>query len=426
MHMWILYFFVIGISLGMLLIIIITGKINYKFFKKNYKAILSYILVLLTIFFLLISTLKLGHNEAENFLNMYIIFMLSCGASVILVSPIIALLQKHEEQKIIKKYEGQYIIDKFYYYRELVGDISPAILFWLYNKNNDIEDLIVVTYIHMLRKGLIKIKNDKIVRTNVTPNYLHENLLIQYFTGEITKKKLQNNILNYLNQDIKNNNFIYASKKNVNFTECMELIIAWIIITQLIMMPAIVSLIFNGIYLFITYLLAFIAIPIYKGVIKSIHPFFKSDESLQIIAKLNGLKQFYEKFNIINDKSIKEIVLYEDYIIYGIIFNNKGKLNKEAHKLYKQISKLANQNKSIALKEASKMKIIDLDKNEWRAFSITFFIALSSPCLVYLDPQARNAPYMCFLWLLPLSVITIALLASHQNKRKKKKERNLI
>ena len=48
--------------------------------------------------------------------------MLSCGLGIILVSPIIAILQKHEEKKIIKKYEGEYKIDNFYFYRDLIGE----------------------------------------------------------------------------------------------------------------------------------------------------------------------------------------------------------------------------------------------------------------------------------------------------------------
>ena len=55
--------------------------------------------------------------------------------------------------------------------------------------------------------------------------------------------------------------------------------------------------------------------------------------------KLNGLKNFLLDFSTIKERKIKEIALWDYYIIYAIIFNLKGNLDKDVNELYNCISK---------------------------------------------------------------------------------------
>ena len=63
----------------------------------------------------------------------------------------------------------------------------------------------------------------------------------------------------------------------------------------------------------------------------------KTNKALLLNAKLNGLYNYLKDFTIINERKVLEIKLYNDYIIYAIIFNVKGKLNDECLTIYNNI-----------------------------------------------------------------------------------------
>ena len=50
--------------------------------------------------------------------------------------------------------------------------------------------------------------------------------------------------------------------------------------------------------------------------------------------KLNGLKNFLTEFSVINERQIEEITMWDYYVIYAIIFDLKGKLDREVKALY--------------------------------------------------------------------------------------------
>ena len=45
--------------------------------------------------------------------------------------------------------------------------------------------------------------------------------------------------------------------------------------------------------------------------------------------KLNGLKRFIRDFGNFNDKSLREIIIWEDYLLYAIILNESKSLKEE-------------------------------------------------------------------------------------------------
>ncbi len=55
-------------------------------------------------------------------------------------------------------------------------------------------------------------------------------------------------------------------------------------------------------------------------------------------------KKYIHDFSNIKNSELKDIKLWDDYIIYAIIFNNSNKLIKENYKLYRNLYKQANKN----------------------------------------------------------------------------------
>ena len=67
--------------------------------------------------------------------------------------------------------------------------------------------------------------------------------------------------------------------------------------------------------------------------------YLRSKQGKILSDKLNGLKNFLLDFSTIKERKLKEITLWDYYIIYAIIFNLKGNLDKDVNELYNCISK---------------------------------------------------------------------------------------
>ena len=56
----------------------------------------------------------------------------------------------------------------------------------------------------------------------------------------------------------------------------------------------------------------------------------KTEKGKEIYLKLKGLKNYLKDFGNFNDKSLKEISLWNEYILYAIILNESSSLSVEA------------------------------------------------------------------------------------------------
>lgn len=128
-----------------------------------------------------------------------------------------------------------------------------------------------------------------------------------------------------------------GNNKEINSTYIMELFMAWIIIYILITIVPLVGLSSLGIWLFACYFLTFLCMPIYKAIQSKIKFIIRTQKGIEISAKMRGLKRYIEEFSNIQDERIENIELFEDYVIYVIIFDLQGKLNREVKELYMRL-----------------------------------------------------------------------------------------
>ena len=59
-----------------------------------------------------------------------------------------------------------------------------------------------------------------------------------------------------------------------------------------------------------------------------------TEEGKMLHNKLIGLRSFLKEFGRLGEKSIEEIKLWDYYLIYAVLFNMKGNLDKEAYEMY--------------------------------------------------------------------------------------------
>ena len=66
----------------------------------------------------------------------------------------------------------------------------------------------------------------------------------------------------------------------------------------------------------------------------------KTEKGKEIYLKLNGLKNYIKDFGNFDDKSLKEISLWDDYILYVLILNESDNLSSQAKREYNQLVKI--------------------------------------------------------------------------------------
>ena len=89
--------------------------------------------------------------------------------------------------------------------------------------------------------------------------------------------------------------------------------------------------------MFLAYFLTFVSVPIYKKIQAKINPILRKDKALELSGKLKGLKNYINDYSMIKDYGVENINLYDEYVIYAVIFNIRGKLNTECKKIYDNI-----------------------------------------------------------------------------------------
>jgi len=65
--------------------------------------------------------------------------------------------------------------------------------------------------------------------------------------------------------------------------------------------------------------------------------FVKTQKGHELYRKVVGLKNYIKDYSNLSESELKEITIWEDYLIYAIILNDTSKLNKEAKDFYKKV-----------------------------------------------------------------------------------------
>lgn len=66
----------------------------------------------------------------------------------------------------------------------------------------------------------------------------------------------------------------------------------------------------------------------------------KTEKGKEIYLKLKGLKKYLKDFDNFDDKSLKEISLWDEYILYALILNESDNLSSQAKSEYNQLVKI--------------------------------------------------------------------------------------
>jgi len=333
-----------------------------KMSKSKIQRISNIIVILYFVVSVIINTYNLIHedeailifnnlNNIQRILVLGLAILLSFIASLIQNIPIIAIyigerlvLKKYYKQKLdyndLKKYEG--------YYRDLLSEYNVSTLAYIDNFKLDYQSILTAHLLELQNKNMIEIKDNNINIIN-NPTSEVDKLFVDSVVNNkivINESKYQNMIIN----DAINNGLLETQKGNkgkyfkfffkilftyflISFlftfiihlfgTQLLENIIFVIILLVILSIFIILSIAFP--YLIITYIIMCFIVG---------NPYIRTKKGTIVNEKLEGLKNFIRDFGNFEDRKSQELELWEEYLIYSVMFNQNKKIIDEYQKFF--------------------------------------------------------------------------------------------
>ena len=325
-----------NIDILFLLIILFLTIID---FVTNYKEIYNLFLTIFNI------------NKIQNFYMLYfalyniiafvimIIFSLLKHFYLIIAYVAYKIAQrKHKKEKEVKISK-----DDVKYFRDIISKYSPSVLSYIYDFNVDKNELIA-TLLMLELKGKIKIE-EKITILNSDYKDLEQNEI--YVLNAVKNCKVKkfdfDEYKKVVCEDSLNNNLLKKKGNRSKYITVFFLIT--IVITIILFYYSFIKMMIisnsNSIEIvdFILPIVAMVIVsmsPVFLlAYVFFYHkfqvndPYIRNSEGKSLYIKLNGLKNFLTDFSNIKNKSKEDLILWEDYLIYSVLFDLNTKLTDD-------------------------------------------------------------------------------------------------
>lgn len=227
------------------------------------------------------------------------------------------------------------------YYREILEETSSGVLSFVYNKRINYKDILISTLLKLEKEKIIKLDY---INSNIVILLNESNKLSEYekYILRLLKFESKNETIQFstLKQIVSNENFkinvrelIKKSSKEKGYYKTNNFTSNIIIYIMLINFCITCYTLFTdqivgAICLVNTIILFFLCYVANKKI------YIRTNQGKLLSDRLNGLKKFLTEYSIINERKIEEISLWDYYIIYAIIFDLKGNLDKDVDILY--------------------------------------------------------------------------------------------
>ena len=244
--------------------------------------------------------------------------------------------KKDKLSKIDLKNNGEY-------FRDIIKGYTPAELSYIDNFNIEDSD-IVATLLKLSLKGVITLnENPNTIEINNVDTELSNNeryildIIKSNKWNEFNKSKF---LLEIINDALKNELIKESKTLKKGFG---KIIIIWpicfcILITMAIfvfknseLLETTVSFLILAFLIMIVMFLPIMLIVFYSSYNNKMQkePYIRTKKGEQINANLEGLKNYLNDYSLIEEKEYKELELWEDYLIYSVIFRQNNKLTEE-------------------------------------------------------------------------------------------------
>lgn len=271
--------------------------------------------------------------------------ILSFAISTLINLPIITLSKYIVETYKYKEEEkkASFNIKDITYFRDKLPGANPGVLSLILDKKVNYKDAIMASLFSLKLRKYLDIKDNKIIILKNTEGLLeNEKLILNSHRFIFTSTEFKERWLKLVEEDAYNKGFI-TKRETAKTAEKYEVILGvFIFITVVLAILASIFPLFTKIAIYFYSLMAavgliYICLSIIEKIIYDRNKTIKTTEGFELYNKLLGLKKFLKDFSIIDNREKEELLLWEDYIIYAIIFDFKGTLDKDVLELYDKL-----------------------------------------------------------------------------------------
>lgn len=314
-----------------------------EFDYKNKKH-LFFLLVIISLTMLIVSSSIPDKHRMTFYIGIFIVLLIVIG--VFLFDKILQKIMKKDISKYGRSKED-YKVDKEYY-REILKISSPLVIGFVDDMELEIsENEIIAELLYLKEKNIIDFQNDKIVRLNHGDT---ENLLAcdRFFMSKIIDGKLKikddsffiMRLKGEILQDSKNKFELVYNKKMLYDKHIIILFVVMILGAFLKNIDFISDFIGD---IFVLIPLIYLCVLWTEKTIKSgkdskENILFKVDVRKrtkygeELNKKIEGLKIFLKDYSMLNEKSSELIAIWEEYMVYSVLFGQNKKIIEEYRK----------------------------------------------------------------------------------------------
>lgn len=301
------------------------------------------IVIIATVCFTLISLVVLNlmaiKSGQENLMNkipaMFTLFVF-IYAIMLYIIPILVKRIEKEYIAVNEKYDTDMEIE---YYRELVENYSIGALVKCYGEKVNYRDQLVATLLRLSLNEKIKMDEERIQvieEEGLSPTeflFVKSCKNCKIYTKNNVKSLLEkDNVEDALQTDLFSKNTVThfgIKDKTLRFGVILGVLnFIALILTKENSGNSITVLSFIAECLLVSGMIL--------AALRERTVLYRTEKGKEIQQKLKGLKRFLTDYSSIADKKVEAIKIWDEYIIYAILFNMKGKLNLEAYNIYKK------------------------------------------------------------------------------------------
>lgn len=240
------------------------------------------------------------------------------------------------------------------YYREILEKYSPLILSYIDDFNIDTQTDCIASILYLQKNGYISIENNKIVYNKKDTINLDENEI--YILSCIKDGKIELNEYELIKKIQKDGveKGLLEEKKDFKKRKAKKILMAVAIFFVILAM--LIFIVFNLqnkyidnslliIMIFIilgTSLITLVSYPFIMTIYmityiiaESQNPLFRTKRGEMINKKIEGLRSYLQDYSLLSEKDSKDIIIWEEYLIYSVLFHQNTKIIEEYKKYIK-------------------------------------------------------------------------------------------
>ena len=319
--------------------------------KENNKNILKIVFgILLAIFLCAFIGRCIGGdgetNPLKEALYMTGLFVLGCivlfGGTAVCLFIIYMVLDYLTERniQITKLNKSDFINDK-QLYRDILNNYSPVLLAYIDKMRFDYDSSIVAGLLSLKNKGYIEICEDKL--NIIKYDFYNLDMPERYIIENIRNGKVENasELKDMIYEEGKKRGLLIVNEKKISMSQKgLGNLMTFTIIYLFLICPifeGLISLLNNSVILNnivkIVLFLGYIYV-IFYAVKSQDNQYSRSKGAEELNQKLEGLKNYIDEYSLLKEKTSEDITIWEDYLIYSVIFNQNNDIIEEYKRYY--------------------------------------------------------------------------------------------